>query len=1742
MTDPRVDPPEEKPKRHSALEADDSDDVDLDADEEFHGLDDFVADAEKEWEKGVAKSADALSTQLEFADFSDPFSKSAPLALSLSGDNAALPGEPMRAPQGDTSEARSWSVNVLDVLGPTSDNSKEKPHQEHFKEFGLYFNGQEVHLPGTAEPTLRLGRNPLNSELAFSDSFVSREHANITAAGGKVFITNLRDTNETTVIRNGIEIKVAQHPGSTELLPGDTIRLGRYTEMEWLRSSDLKDAGKPRLYRPQPGMLDVAADESARRESNTYLRNHEYSKPFPDGFQNVGGSNLIDATGEHHDPERPSVVLDQRPGADPALERFVKDMKAKYSHLIGDPGALAEALARESKAALEPKGWGPASVDDGYAKLRTENAGKRMLLGDFLEAAKFSKGAGVCNHQAMLTKVAFDSFYPADMPNRPEMKMVRGFYGDSPNGKPRDVVQNHAWNTLTVPNRDGSPGKEYIYDPRQQIYGDPLQARPTHHPGKDILQMRPADMAPRALDLKQSPLTTQEIERLKGQEIRHNGKSYRIKDVEGGLVRVTANGLRNVDQATLSELNPDAAKSGQWVVGQEYSVKRSSGEIEKGWTLIGVVEKDGQKDFVLTKQDALTRQVLLDEVQRQNSEVFEEVQKQRAAQRDAAEKPAAAQAFNRESHGFVPGREVVHQGETWTVRGENGGDIEITKPAIKHVPADVFESLNGKDTPQIGEEYMVRRSSGEVEKWRLTGVDANSGELTLRSETGFREKVSIERLAEQNRSVTGPIDVAKVLADPRSKVELICRWTDGDSGHDKWIATVEGPNGERVSAMVHKPPHGNDRDWLRARHDLAAQELAKAMNAPELFPATVMRDGMMVQAFVGKQGENIATYLHQRSRQDAELHAQEPHLDKRIEKLLAKDPVLRQRVAEGVAFSLLLGDHDHHGLNFVINRDGAGPNDFHVARIDTDYAFSKDKTPNMNQAGNYGSVINGAFTHLSEGEIPPDVRAKIQSVSDQLSTKAGREAFQKSTNLSMDRVEALASRAKTMAESGRFPRSISVREQNGEIKSVRGRAGVGEVIEVEKIGTVRSLQSAELKPVVDLLRRNKPTLEKNIIAQGGEEHKIYRVLNEELEQLKQQNKIDKAWELFPADNHSPADKAGCDVLMVNTKTGEIQMLDFTTDPAKVSPDAEVRRKAKVSEIRKDGVILFDEKNWNDDLKTFREARSAQLEMLANRESLLKLGSADGCPFPDPRYNKDMKVTAEELKTLIDWSKKQAAAVGLNTPEGKLFSNFADVVFQAGYSAQKESLEVKSKTLESKVHDLARREIVDMALAELTKEEMKPLVGTAKSDVRIHSDQIKLDTHQDEVHVTGKMKDILEAARVSVLDEKAIRELIANKKGLIGKLLKPSEQQRLGITSANLADVDSSKVSKENKAIREKALLEVAKKVRELVVSQRDITVVDGGGKYAKAGTITERVAARLRTNQTDEILDRTPKTQPPPAELPRTPETPKAKYESFLAARAEDVVREYLTEAKALTKPGEGIDTNAKASLEWLLTLQEDPDNKTFSDKEIAELKQLVEGYKAGEPAAVEAVNKVLSKGVDAATGTTARSAGSAPPAATPVAGAEEGPRRPRRGPAPSADRISGVQQVANNDGTMTRAREVVGSTVPGEKLSEGDRVAQNEIEGMKRERVSLEERDKKNELSKDEKLRLEALRYAEKRINDPNFQKELKGHARRGMAAGEISGALSGVAILTAAALGYYLSLKKQEQYESPARARIGS
>ncbi len=1515
-----------------------------DPDDIFRGLDDSIADAEESWQKKSGTKKSSVDSDALKAFF----------------------GEPMRAADADRPET-SRSVNVRDVLGPGGNDQIAGPHKHHFSDFAILSNNQQLVMPGTADAVLRLGRNPLASDLTFGDGAVSREHATITRDDKHVYISNKQESNVTKIVRDGVEIVVSQHPGKTELLPGDIIKLGPSTEIGWLRATDAQNLGKPNLYRPEVANGDPAASELARRESNAYLRNHEYAKPFPNGFQNIGGDNLIDRFGMHNDSERPSVVLDRRPGADPALERFLADMHQKYDHLKNDPKALAEALAKEAKLALEPRNWSNSAVDNGYDKLRSENAGKRMLLGDFLEAAKYQKGAGVCNHQAMLLKAAFDTFYPETMTNRPEMKMVRGFYGESPEGKPREVALNHAWTTLTVPKQDGSKGSELIYDPRQQIYGDSKIARPNHHPGKDVPVLMPKEQHPAAIDLQLKPLTASEIELIKGREVSYSNRGWRLKGITGEQAEITATGYKTADAADILKWNPTAAENGKLVIGQEYNMRRSTGEIEPGWTLVGVTERDGKNEYSFAKAESLQRRVPLAELQRQNRSLFDEIARDRAAK----EKPAPqgdvlpVAPLNAEQRGFSSGREVLHNGQVWVVQGQDGKNIEIARGAQKEVSPAVFERLNGTVPPEIGKHYLVKRSSGEIESWKLTNVDAASGELTLHNPTGFREKVSLERLAEQNRDALAPLDVQRVLGDPRTKIDLICRWTDGNSPHDKWLGTAEGPNGERVRVMVHKPPYGND--WVRLRNDLAAQELAKVMDSPQLFPATVTRDGLMVQAFVGEEGENGANFLHDRSRQDPILRAQNPDLAKRIDKLLTMDPVLRHRVAEGVAFSVLLGDIDQHGLNFVINRTGNKPNDFHLARIDTDYAFSTSKKLSMDQMPNYGSVMNGAFSNLSGSDLPPEVHAKMKNVAEKLSTATGRAEFAAATKLSGEQVEALAERARTLAETGKFPRSRTFEELRGDPESVMAsRDGgtartAGEAIEVHKVGTVVASDSGSLVDYVKQLRDQRPALEAKLRATSGPEKGIYTDMVKLLDELKATGKVGKDWELFPTETHSPADKIGCDVLFLNTKTGEIQKLDFTKDPAKLSDNPDERRKQNVTEIRKDGVILFD-KDSRDNPQFTRDLAN-QLTALSKKTSLLKVGD---CPFPSLEV-KNPATTKVEIDRFVKWSADKAAAPGTTAQDARLYKNQADIVNRASISEQKTQAEVKSPVLESKVRDLARREIVDLALASLTKSEAPIPTGTAKSEVKAHSDRIKLTLSPSEIHITGDMTSILAACRRDVLDDKIVKELIASKKGIIAKVLTPNELSRLGISAQQLADIDSPKTS--DRALREKALKEVSKKIANEIVSQKDLIEVDGKGKGARTGTVTERVLARLASKEADNILDRIPKTEPRPAPAPPVVEKP---YESAMAFAKADLGRTYV-DIVGNVKVGSTADPAVIDTMD--LMLEEKVAKKEWTEQQAIDFKKLRDSYTKGDAETVAIVNKHLTDAVQSVTGGTVRSA-----------------------------------------------------------------------------------------------------------------------------------------------------------------------
>ena len=923
-------------------------------------------------------------------------------------------------------------------------------------------------LPGVKN--IILGRG-VDSDVVLTDEKVSRRHAMLTMRDGKVFVEDLGSKNGTFIVRDGVQIEVPKG-GQVELRPGDALRLGPKLELPFSKPG-AAESFKPAGYKPDKiedaasqtdrDKADPAASKAARDASNEYLRNHEFSGRMPDGFQVVGGLNLIDEKGQHGDSRRPSVVIDTRPGKDPALTKFLEDCKRDLAHLKDKPEELAREIAKRAKAAMQPDGWSERAVDDGYMKMRAENAGGRLMLGDFIEAAKRGAGCGVCNHQAILTKLAFDSMYPNDS-ERPQMKLVRGFCGDDPAGRAPEYTMNHAWNTLTI------DGREKIFDPRQQIYGDPVEARPSHHPGSEIPQLRPVDAAPP----KPAADRAQEVySRMVGREVGYGGEIWKIAaiDAAAGKVTISANGMRNQDVESITKLNAGR----ELRIGETYKINRSNGSVDDGWKLVGYKDPETKKELIFTKDGAYQRTVPMDALRKDNEQVFAK------AEQEATEKPVTPPVKPAEltdkarEYGLVEGREVMHDGRKWFVSGTKDGKMELTRPSERMMSPDEYKRLNGDRVPRVGDEINYQRSTGEVQKWRVVSYDAETGAMRVRNENAVKQTVPLERLLHENPDIrTGHkgADVSAILADPKSKLRIDCRWTDGNSGHNLYIGSIEGPNGERFRVMVHKPPYnvGPGGMWERATKDLAAQKLAERMGAPGLFPPTVMRDGMMVQKFVGNEGENIQTYLHQMSRQDKDLRAAHRNLEDRIFHMMDKvDPKLKTELARTVAFTALLGDHDQHGLNFVVERTGPNPGDVRIARIDMDHAFSRDGKPQIDRQGNYGDVVNGLFRYFSEKEMPAEVRAQIKKVSDELNPanaadrEAARNKFATETGLNRARVDALADRAKELSETGKFPKSVDLHARGGDAMAAPKDG--------EEIGTAKAAGGFKIEEVIDNLKK-----------------------------------------------------------------------------------------------------------------------------------------------------------------------------------------------------------------------------------------------------------------------------------------------------------------------------------------------------------------------------------------------------------------------------------------------------------------------------------------------------------------------------------------------------------------------------------------------------------------------------------------------------------------------------------------------
>jgi pSer/pThr/pTyr-binding forkhead associated (FHA) protein len=314
-------------------------------------------------------------------------------------------------------------------------------------------NGQKLDL---SHGEVLVGRG----KFGITSQYVSSDHLAVGSDARGTYIVDRYSTNGTYV--NGQKIKPNER---FYLKPTDRVQLSSQSSQE-LRLSDLADAGRhpgdgrlqrgpennqrgaERLEYPQ----NKIPSQAATAQSNHYATTHQESARLEPGFQNAGGYAKFDGNGMASDLSRPATIFD--PAHDPVLRAKISEAHTLFDRYRNDPLKLAQELTKYSRDLLTPP-EGDKTLDSWYAEFNRAHAGRKVLLGEFLQAGK-----GVCSQQAFMLKVLADEFGL-------QCTMVRGMQG------------RHAWTTMTI------GGKKLIFDPRMQQLGKEPHKLPIHTPGMD---------------------------------------------------------------------------------------------------------------------------------------------------------------------------------------------------------------------------------------------------------------------------------------------------------------------------------------------------------------------------------------------------------------------------------------------------------------------------------------------------------------------------------------------------------------------------------------------------------------------------------------------------------------------------------------------------------------------------------------------------------------------------------------------------------------------------------------------------------------------------------------------------------------------------------------------------------------------------------------------------------------------------------------------------------------------------------------------------------------------------------------------------------------------------------------------------------------------------------------------------------------------------------------------------------
>ncbi|MBZ0189220.1 MAG: hypothetical protein K8F91_23450, partial [Candidatus Obscuribacterales bacterium] len=360
--------------------------------------------------------------------------------------------------------------------------------------------------------------------------------------------------------------------------------------------------------------------------------------------------------------------------------------------------------------------------------------------------------------------------------------------------------------------------------------------------------------------------------------------------------------------------------------------------------------------------------------------------------------------------------------------------------AAKAIPAEGLSDL--KPVEIHGKSYLVSQDgtvfsqfdAGEGNmllpnhEYRLTtnasGLDNVSPEASLakldQTDAGFVESRVLD-MSPGNGVDAKPVETFSSAAEKdlsKGRLTLDGEVHPESRRTEVYPGKIETADGRHIDVVFHNPEHTVQAQAERLRNERAGHELSNIIGFESKYPATVERtstiNGNSVDGWVQESSgssERLQDHLRHRT---VERFGRVDGFDEDLPRLLKEDPALKSRLEEAIVERMVYGDHDINLHNIAMSEDGT------IRNLDLGEAFKTNPTAELSTF-RHSLLDTGLHKSFAGEEISEPLRQKLSAFAKQYEDVASQSELASRLNLSEEQVSAVVSRARQLAETGKFP-------------------------------------------------------------------------------------------------------------------------------------------------------------------------------------------------------------------------------------------------------------------------------------------------------------------------------------------------------------------------------------------------------------------------------------------------------------------------------------------------------------------------------------------------------------------------------------------------------------------------------------------------------------------------------------------------------------------------------------------------